>query len=94
MAWAAFEALSRERRPNEFARPQSPGRIIEHFASQGIIAPSDAAFLRSMAQSRNAFVHGDLRQTVALTEIERFVGLVRELAAFPALRAEQDATRA
>ena len=90
MSWAALEALSRQRRPSEFSRPQSPGRIVETLAFEGIIGPSDAAFLRSMAESRNAFVHGDLRQAVSPDQISRFVELLRELTASAALHREDE----
>lgn len=90
MAWAALEALGRQRRPHEFSRAQSPERIVERLAFEGIIIPSDAAFLRSMARSRNAFVHGDLRQAVSLDQVVRFVGLLRELTISAALQPEPD----
>ncbi len=79
MAWAALEALSRNRRPDEFSRPQSPGRIVERLASEGVVGPSDAEFLRTMAQKRNRFVHGDLRQVIEPNEVRRFVSLLQEL---------------
>lgn len=86
MAWAALEALSRNRMPDVFARPQSPGRIVERLASEGIVAPSDANFLRHMAKKRNSFVHGDLRQTIAPDEVTRFISLLRELIVSSALQ--------
>ena len=88
VSWAALEALGRQRRPNDFSRPQSPGRIVEKLAFEGIIVPADAAFLRSMAERRNAFAHGDLRQTVSSDQIARFVDLLRELTASAALQSE------
>ena len=91
MAWAALEALSRERQPHEFARPQSPGRIIESLASQGIVTASEARFLRSMADSRNAFVHGDLRQIITVEEVGNFVELLRSLFDSAPLRSERNA---
>ena len=90
MAWAALEALSRNRRPNEFSRPQSPGRIIERLASEGIVGPSDAMFLRAMAQKRNSFVHGDLRQGTTINEVQRFVAFLRELIKSSALASQVD----
>lgn len=85
MAWAALEALGRSRRPDDFARPQSPGRIIELFASEGIILPSEAAFLRIMAAKRNAFAHGDLKQSASTSELERFMGIILRLISSPDL---------
>lgn len=92
MTWAALEALSRNRMPDEFARPQSPGRIVERLASEGIVAPSDANFLRHMAQKRNSFVHGDLRQTLAPDEVTRFISFLRELIVSSALQPQSSSS--
>jgi hypothetical protein len=81
MVWAAFEALSRSRRPKEFSRPQSPGRIIERLATDGVVGARDADFLRSMAHARNRYVHGGLNESVGKSEVTRFVLLLRELIA-------------
>lgn len=79
MGWAAFEALSRANRPGDFVRPQSPGRLIEQLASQGEVLPSDAHFLRSMANLRNAFIHGDFTQSASNADLERFLALLNSL---------------
>ncbi|GGJ54520.1 hypothetical protein CDQ92_18285 [Sphingopyxis bauzanensis] len=76
LGWSAFEAVSRARRPSVFSRPQSPGRIIERLAAEGVLTPTDAAFLREMAHARNAFIHGDLTQTVDLSQVERFLSTI------------------
>ena len=89
ICWATLEALGRERKPDEFAGPQSPASIIERLASKAIITPAHAAFLRTMAEKRNAFVHGDLRQTVRPADVLAFVALVRELTASPGFRSER-----
>ena len=81
LGWAAFEALSRALRPNDFVRPQSPGRLIEQLASNGEILPSDAEFLRSMAMHRNRFIHGDLLQIASKTDVERFITFLKMLSA-------------
>jgi hypothetical protein len=86
LAWAALEALSRSRMPHDFARPQSPGRIVERLASEGIITPSEATLLRSMAMKRNTFIHGDLAQRAATAELESFLSLIQRLMNSPALR--------
>lgn len=90
LTWAAFEAFGRSRRPEDFARPQSPGRIIERFASEGIITPSEAATLRSMASKRNAFIHGHLSQNVEPEELRKFLDIIEELMNSPALEAASD----
>lgn len=79
MAWAAFEALSRANRPDHFVRPQSPGRLIEQLAFEGEVLPSDTHFLRSMANRRNAFIHGDFLQSVSNADVERFISLLNAL---------------
>ncbi|WP_372421813.1 hypothetical protein [Salinarimonas chemoclinalis] len=90
LAWSALEALVRRRRPETFARAQSPARIVEHLAAEGIVLPGDAAFLREMAASRNAVAHGDLQTTVNPAAIHRMVALVRDLAASPELAVQED----
>lgn len=90
LAWSALEALVRRRRPETFGRPQSPTRIVEHLAAEGIVLPGDAAFLREMAASRNAVAHGDLQATVDPGAIHRMVALVRDLATSPELVHEQE----
>ncbi|MFI5014451.1 MAG: hypothetical protein ACHQAY_19120 [Hyphomicrobiales bacterium] len=79
MCWAGIEALSRILEPRYFARPQSPGRIVERLASEAKITPTDADFLRAMAQLRNSFAHGDLSRIVTRSEVQRFVALLTDL---------------
>jgi uncharacterized protein YutE (UPF0331/DUF86 family) len=79
MAWASLEALGRARMQDRFARAQSPGRIVEVMASEGIITPSEAEFLREMARKRTAFIHGDLMQSIAVADVERFLRIVHDL---------------
>lgn len=79
IAWATLEALSRSRRPAEFARAQSPGRIIERLATEGIITASEANSLRKLAVKRNAFIHGDLTQAVDPEELASFMQIIAKL---------------
>nr|WP_321507938.1 DUF1508 domain-containing protein [uncultured Celeribacter sp.] len=79
LCWAAFEALSRARRPSEFSRPQSPGRIIDRFSARGIISSHEASFLRKLANMRNAIIHGDLVHGVSKRDVTRFSDLTRKL---------------
>lgn len=83
MGWAALEALCRARRPDDFMRPQSPGRLVEQLASRGEVGPSDANFLRLMALQRNRFVHGDLSHAISRADVVKFINLLK------ALRSEQ-----
>jgi uncharacterized protein YutE (UPF0331/DUF86 family) len=77
--WAALEAFARHIDPADFARPQTPGRIIEQLASQSYITPSDASFLREEMKKRNDFVHGQLSITVGSSELDRFVEFLHDL---------------
>lgn len=77
MCWAYFEALARSLDPKTFAKPQSPGRVVEKLASMGYIGAKDADFLRSMAENRNKFVHGQLLVTVKIDDIQRFIDLIK-----------------
>ena len=75
MCWASFEAFARTLNPSNFARPQTPGRIVEEFASGALIPPSDAAFLREMVTKRNQLIHGALNTQVEQGEVLRFAKL-------------------
>ncbi|MDO1581309.1 hypothetical protein [Rhizobium oryzicola] len=79
IAWATLEAISRSRRPAEFARAQSPGRIIERLANEGVVTASEASSLRAMAVKRNAFIHGDLQQAINAEELARFLQIIGKL---------------
>ena len=79
LGWSAFEAVSRARRPSVFSRPQSPGRIIERLAAEGVLTPTDASFFREMANARNAVIHGNLIQSVDLSQVERFLATIESL---------------
>lgn len=92
LTWSALEALVRSRRPDDFARPQSPARVVERLASEGIVGPTEAAFLRATGASRNAVAHGDLSRAVAADEIVRFAEIVKDLISSPALAALEDGT--
>ncbi|MEJ1970396.1 MAG: hypothetical protein WDN03_17475 [Rhizomicrobium sp.] len=79
MCWAALEALARIIEPSNFARPQTPGRIVEQLASLAYIVPSEAQFLRDRVHDRNEFVHGGLSVKVTEAEVARFVELLEDL---------------
>lgn len=87
MVWAALEALGRNRRPIDFAKPQSPGRIVERMAMEGMITASEASFLRDMALKRNAFIHGDLSQATTQDDVRKFAAIIRDLLAQPTMQA-------
>jgi uncharacterized protein YutE (UPF0331/DUF86 family) len=79
LGWATFEALSRSIMPKTFARPQTPARLIQEMAMEGVVTPAEAATLRALAQKRNKLVHGDLTTKVSKSEIVRFQGILAEL---------------
>lgn len=76
MAWATFEALARAMLEKQFVRPQSPGRIIQVLASEGLVTPTEADFLRNLAEKRNRLIHGDLNINVVKDELDSFSGVL------------------
>jgi hypothetical protein len=46
LAWAAFEAAARAVAGATFARPQSPGRLVEVLAREGHLSPAEADAMR------------------------------------------------
>jgi hypothetical protein len=79
LGWASFEALVRAMEPSRFAKPQTPGRIVEALASDGVITPSEASKLRSLANTRNAVVHGSLRTQPSEADLEDFFRVLSRL---------------
>ena len=79
VAWATFEALGRALSPKEFARPQTPLRLIEILAADGSLTPTEADLLRRLAATRNRFIHGSLDMTADLTELQKFIDILRTL---------------
>jgi uncharacterized protein YutE (UPF0331/DUF86 family) len=79
LAWGVFEALSRKLVPDEFVRPQSPGRLIQTLASLGHLTFDNEKLLRRLAKVRNAVIHGELSESAEYEDVERFLNL-------PALR--------
>jgi uncharacterized protein YutE (UPF0331/DUF86 family) len=84
LAWAIFEALARAILPDQFQRPQTPGRLVEILARQGYITPSEADLLRVLAEKRNKLAHGELQTRASKAELGAFTktldSLARELA--------------
>lgn len=79
MLWPVMEAAARLLVPDETRRPQSPGRVVELLASQGIVLPSDADFLREAAKLRNRIVHGELDAAVPNDMRQRTERIAREV---------------
>ncbi len=84
LAWATFEALARAILPDRFQRPQTPGRLVEILATEGYITPSEADFLRVLAEKRNKLIHGELQTHASKAELGNFTktlgSLLEELA--------------
>ena len=79
MGWATFEAQGRALLPDQFARPQTPGRLVEVLASNGHITPSEADRLRHLAETRNRLIHGSLQTEIAESDMKAFVEMLNTL---------------
>lgn len=79
MAWAALEALGRALLPEQFGRPQTPGRLVEVLASNGYLTPTEADVLRTAISQRNQAVHGGLDPDVDESLLQQFLGILRTL---------------
>ncbi len=77
--WASLEAIVRNKLPEIFMRPQTPGRIVTILAERGEITPAEAESLRSFANKRNAFVHGSFTSELNGDDICSFVGILNRL---------------
>jgi len=79
MAWASLEALGRAFLPEKLARPQTPARLVEVLAGDGLVTPSEADRLRQLASVRNRLIHGGLRVKIASKDIKAFAAVLRTL---------------
>jgi hypothetical protein len=79
IGWATFEALGRVLSPEKFTRPQTPARLIEVLATDGIVTPSEADLLRKLANSRNRLIHGTLNEHIDSNELEKFVAILKAM---------------
>ena len=60
LSWAVLEALGRSILEEKFRRPQTPGRLVEVLASEGVLTPSEADTVRPLVDIRNRLAHGEL----------------------------------
>ncbi|TIR19881.1 MAG: DUF86 domain-containing protein [Mesorhizobium sp.] len=81
VSWAIFEAIARRALAGRFVRPQTPGRIIEIMASEGVLTPFEADRLRSLVTFRNRFIHGELDVGVTSEETGEFLKILENLTA-------------
>jgi REase_AHJR-like len=79
IGWATFEAICRILMPKAFARPQTPGRLIEVLANEGYATPDESDRLRPLAQLRNSFIHGSLDVRMDKNEIDFFLQFLAKL---------------
>jgi hypothetical protein len=79
LAWGTFEALARRLVPNEFGRPQTPGRLIQILASQGVVDVGEEGLLRRLASVRNAVIHGELSQAASEADVQAFLQILKSL---------------
>lgn len=79
IGWATFEALGRAILPDQFRRPQTPGRLVEVLAGRGQITPSAAEQLRKLATARNQVIHGGLDTEPRRADLDTFLAIVRSL---------------
>jgi uncharacterized protein YutE (UPF0331/DUF86 family) len=80
MAWATFEAIGRKLMPKEFARPQSPGRLVQVLAQEGHVTPDEGDVLRQLVDMRNRFIHGELTVAISRPQVEAFAKILSSLA--------------
>jgi uncharacterized protein YutE (UPF0331/DUF86 family) len=83
LAWGAFEAISRRILSSTFAKPQTPGRLVQYIAQEGYISPSEADRLRVLATKRNAFIHGNFDIRTEKADVTAFRQILERLAAEP-----------
>jgi uncharacterized protein YutE (UPF0331/DUF86 family) len=79
MSWSTFEALGRTYMPDDFARPQSPSRLVQLLAQEGYVTPSEADVLRKLAEKRNVLIHGNVLIEVSEHDVKTFVGIIERL---------------
>jgi uncharacterized protein YutE (UPF0331/DUF86 family) len=79
LAWATFEALGRAVAKGKLSRAQSPGRLIEVLASDGLVTPTEADTLRGLSKARNQLIHGRLDEDIQRSDLLRFTKTLSSL---------------
>jgi uncharacterized protein YutE (UPF0331/DUF86 family) len=79
LAWATLEATGRLLAQKHFERPQTPSRLVQFLASEGVLTPTEADDLRPLADKRNKFIHGDLQTSITRAEIDRIFGILNTM---------------
>ena len=70
VAWAALEAAARMATIEPIFRPRTPKSLVELLEREGLISFEAAHELRSLADVRNAIVHGDVSRRVDANTIQ------------------------
>jgi hypothetical protein len=79
LGWATLEALGRAIVKGKLARAQSPGRLIEVLASDGLVTPSEADSLRGLSNARNQLIHGRLDRVIQRSDLLRFIEILNSV---------------
>lgn len=93
IAWATFEALSRALIPEKFTQPQTPARLIEVLATDGVVTPSEADLLRKLANARNRLIHGTLNESIDSADLNKFVAILKAMRQMTQNSAVQETSR-
>ncbi|WP_454645798.1 hypothetical protein [Bradyrhizobium liaoningense] len=79
LAWATFEAEGRASIEGQFDRPQTPGRLVDVLGQEGLLTPGEADQMRVLSEKRNRLIHGDLGVEISADDLQRLVGVLRQL---------------
>lgn len=60
LSWAVLEAFGRTLFEERISRPQTPGRLVEILATEGVLSPAEADVVRPLIGLRNRLMHGEL----------------------------------
>ncbi len=76
IAWATFEAIARMIQPDNFQRPQTPGRLVELLGRDGTLTPTEADLLRNLSKQRNGLIHGEIGMVISAEDVAGFAEIL------------------
>jgi uncharacterized protein YutE (UPF0331/DUF86 family) len=79
LSWAVLEALARSALEKEFRRPQTPGRLLQVLAAEGLLSPDEADVLRPLVDLRNRLIHGELDVGISETDARAMAAVLKQL---------------
>jgi hypothetical protein len=79
IGWSVLEAIARSILPTQLGRAQPATRLVEVLATEGLVTPSEADALRTVAAVRNVTAHGKLDTVVEPQVTDTFIGILRTL---------------